>query len=289
MLSFFSELNNRELAIAVWLGAFIISVLFIKTVRKSVISLLKILFSFKIQLVVLSLCLYVTFIVWLLYFLHFWNFSLLKDTLFWFFGVGFISIFKTTGKVEIRFFKSIVRESWKWTIIIEFISNLYVFSLPIELVLTLVIIFLSMMQPVAERDAKYKDVNSCITKSLSILGISLILYALFKTIQNYKEFFSWENTKSILLSPVLTVFYIPFLYVLTVVFQYEVLFIMLKSMSRQDKSFHKLLKREVIKTAKFNLSKINNISSQIMKADLYKVKNIPGYLKAISKKIKSKP
>jgi len=288
MLSFFEEFNNREIAVAIWFAAILCFAFLSKGVRQASLGVVKIFFSWKLQVVFLSLCLYAVLIIWLLYTLRLWEFTLLKDTIFWFFGVAFLLIFRVTAKTETNFFKVTLKDAWKWTILIEFISNLYVFSLWLELILTFIIISFSAMKPIADGDKKYKDVSGCISKSISVLSAFIILFSLYKTIEHYKEFFSMENTRSILVSPVLTVLYMPFLYLLTLMFQYETLFIRLKFMSRDDKAFRRSLKWQVFKTAKFNLTKVNNISSNIMKADLYTIENIPGYLKAISKGSKSK-
>ena len=283
MYSFFKAFNNREIAITFWLVAFLGYLLFNKGVRKSIISLIKTFFSLKLQVVFLSIAVYVYLILYLLALVHFWKYDLLKDTIFWFFGVAFLLVFKITDKVDTALFKKTIKDSWKLTIFIEFILNLYVFSLPVELIITLIILLLSMMQPFTERDKKYKELNGYITKILSLIGIVFLFFALYQTATQYKDFLSWENIRSILLPPILTLLYIPFLYLLAVIFQYELLFVRIKMMSKNNKPFYRHLKLHIFKTAKLSLKKINAISSWVAKVDLHTVKNIPSYLNSISK------
>lgn len=283
MFSFFNEFNNREIAIAIWISVLLLFVFFSHGFRKSVIGLLKIFFSVKFQVIFLSLCGYVVFCIWLLQKWHLWNFDLLKDAILWFWGVAFPLIFKITGKVNTSVFKTILKDTWKFTIVIEFMVNLYVLSLPAEIVLTFIMIVFSMMQAVTEREEKYAMLHGYILKALGFIGITIAVYSVGKTIVHYAAFFSWSNVQSLLMSPMLTLLYIPLLYILAVIFQYESLFVRIKVIFKSDAAFGRMLKRQIFFAAKLNLNKLSNIASKILKTDLHKVKNIPGYLNAISK------
>lgn len=282
MIDFFKEFNNREIAIFIWVSIVLVYALWGKSVRKSLSGLFKIFFSLKMQIVFVPLFLYITFLVWLLAKFRLWDFSLLKDTIFWSFGIAFLLIFRVTKNVDNQFFKETVIESFKWTILLEFIANFYTFSLPIELLLTLLMIFFSMMQPLAEAKEEHKDARKFINTSLSIIGLVVILFSSYKTVTHLKDFFTWSNAKSILLSPILTLMYIPFIYLMAILFHYENLFIKLKFMAWNNRPFGKFLKLQTFLTARFNLSKINNIQSNILKHELYQAGDVKAYLKEIS-------
>lgn len=282
MLSFFKEFNNRELALSIWGILFLGYFLFYNNVRKSIFNLLKIFFSLKLQIVFLSMGLYVFLCVYCLYAIQYWDYGLFKDTLFWLFGVAFLLIFKVTNKVDAALFKKTVIDSWKFTIIIDFILNLYVFSLPVELVMAIVLIFLSMMQPFTQRKKEHRELDRYINKLLSIIGSVAFGFALYKIILHYNSFFSWANMKSPLLPPILTILYMPFLYLLALFFQYEMLLVRVKLMSGNDKRLYKRCKRQIVQTARFSLKRISNISARIMKVDLHKVEKISGYINAIA-------
>lgn len=283
MISFFKEFTNRELAIFIWIGLFIVAMLFIKDVRNSVARLFRSLLSRKLQMIFIPLCVYSFLIVYLLRVFKFWDYSLLKDTIFWFFGVAFSQIFRITNGVSMSFFKKIIIDSIKITIILEFILNTYAFNLPIELVLVLGLIILSALKPLAERKKDYKDVNSCITNGLAIAGLIMIIFSLYQTIVHYKDFFSVSSLKSILLSPILTFLYIPFLYLLAVYMTYEVFFVNLSFQTARNKELLKSLKWEIIKVAGLNITKLNNISSNISKREIQTIGNKREYLRMISK------
>ena len=283
MNSFFEEFTNREIAIFLWLGIFIFIMLFLKNVRQSAGGIFKHFFSPKFQMIFIPLCIYSFCIIYILKLLRFWDFNLLKDSIFWFFGVAFSQIFRITKKVDIPFFKKIIIDAVKITILLEFVLNTYVFSLPIELAFVLVLIILSALKPIAESKIEYKDVNSCITNLLAIAGIGMTAFALYQTVVHYKDFFSTHNLKSILLSPILTILYIPFLYLLAVFFTYERFYPTLRYKTAGDKKLLRYLKWEIFKIAGLNITKLNNIISNISKKHVLTIENKREYLKLVSR------
>ncbi len=81
-----------------------------------------------------------------------WDSSLLKDTIFWFCSIGFLQIFKIIKAPDTTYYKNLAIETLKITIILEFIANIYVFNLAIEIPFILIIIMFSLMKPFADRE-----------------------------------------------------------------------------------------------------------------------------------------
>ena len=281
MKSFFEEFNNREIAIIIWILVFIILMSFAKDIRESFRGIIKVFFAKKLMMIFLSLIAYTIFIVYFLLRLKFWDFELLKDTFFWFFGVAFLLVFNISDKTDIGFFKKTLIHSFKWTIIIEFISNLYVFGLLIELMLVFFLILFSMMKPFAERDKRYLHLKGPINNMLILLGSVIIVFAIYKTIADYRHFFTVSNAKSFLLSPILTALYIPFLYLLALTITYEQVFMHLKFRSNGNDAFLKGIKWETIKSAKLNISQLNRVWAKILKTNLYRIEDVSDYIKMI--------
>jgi len=284
MNSFLREFNNREIAIGIWLLLMFLLLSFGKDVRESYKGILKAFFARKFFLIFLSLAGYTGAIIYLLWHLRFWEFEFLKDTILWFFGVAFLLVFNLSDKTEITFFKKTLIHSFKWTIIIEFISNLYVFSLPIELILVFFLIVFSMMKPFAERDKKYQQLKGPINTVLILLGSVIIVFAIYKTIVGYKHFFTISNVKSLLLSPILTTLYIPFLYLLAMIFTYEQVFMHLRFRSNGNEIFLGAIKWETVKSAKLNITRLNRIWEKIMTSNLYRIEDVSDYVKMIRSK-----
>lgn len=275
MNSILSELNNRETAFAILISAFIVVLVFIKDTRHSIGRVIKTFFGWKIQLIFISQVIYA------LWEIGFWNKLLLKDSILWLFGVAFLFVFRFLEGVKFDFFKKILLDSLKWTVLIEYVANLYVFSLPIELVIVFMMILMGAMKPIAERDKKYKDVNSCLTWSIAILAIGTISFSVIKTFIHFNEFFSVANMKNIVLSPLLTILYLPLLYLIALLIQYETLFVRIECMFA-DKTKVKRIKKAIKQSAGLSISRLNNINKNFLKRVIYETDDIHSYIKDLS-------
>jgi len=160
--------NNREIALLLWLAVIVLAVLLSK-LRKSLVPIVKILTS-KMFLIIFSLIgAYLFGIILLLKNLEVWQTSNLKDVLFWLFTVGLILVFKINNAKSNAYFIGIFLSAIKWTIILEFVVNLYSFSLLAEILILPVLVFLALTQAVAEMDAKHKVVSQFLQNVIAIV------------------------------------------------------------------------------------------------------------------------
>ena len=73
-------------------------------------------------------------------------------------------------------FKDIFLSAIKWTIVLEFVVNLYSFSLFTEIIILPVLVLLAMTQAVAERDEKHKVVSDFLQYLIAIAGFLIFGY-----------------------------------------------------------------------------------------------------------------
>ena len=85
-------MNNREIAIAMWLVVFFILLIINKKIQIPIYKLLKEAVSKSLILAFCIMMVYVILIVYVLYKLGMWDVSLLKDTAIWIIGSGAIMI-----------------------------------------------------------------------------------------------------------------------------------------------------------------------------------------------------
>lgn len=282
MKQFFQSFNNRETAVAIWVGLIMVLLIGSKGVRNSITGILKSFFAWKISVTVGSIVIYTVAMVYLLFRIHMWELSILKDTIFWFCGVGFMQLFKVTKAPDISYYKKLAIESIKITIILEFIANLYVFNLAVELPLVFIIIVFSMMKPMTEREAQYKDVKKVVSVVLTTISAITIIFSIYKTTVHYKEFFSPENLKAIALSPILTLCFLPLLYLIALASAYETFFVHLDFYSN-DKKLVRKLKIATWRIARFNINKLNSISKNMNKYQVYNTDNLETYFVEIAR------
>jgi hypothetical protein len=263
-------LNNREKAILVWLVVFFIFVLFQKSVRKTILDLLKFMFLSKISIIFMGSLIYSGLIVFLLYEIRFWNFLMVKDTVYWIFGTSFV-LLMNSNKENTSSYLRVILDCLKVTIILEFIINLYSFNFWVELFLFITLLFLVfILNASTEVDtAKYNSIKKITDWILIAIGIYLFIFAFLQVLCNPKSLITIDNLRVFLLPFVLTLLYIPFLFIFTLFMAYENLFVKINFYYEGKKALMKYIQFKVFLLCFLNLNKLNrftkNNSAQLIR------------------------
>ncbi len=257
--------SNRELASAIWVAVFMLFIMRSKGVRGASLNVIKTLFlSWKIIASLLTSALYVSLLVWGLSRLCIWDTSMLKDTILWF-VFSFITLFFTLSKVkDYIFFKNLLLDNLKVAVVVEFVINSHTFSLPVELFIVFIITSVTFMQMVVSsklhNDDSLKVVASFLDRTMAVIGYLTIAYLCYVTYINISEIISTDSAKTILLPITLTVLILPYLYMLCLVMQYELLFVTIKHYRRDEpESVYKEFRRAICRYANFSLTKLHII------------------------------
>lgn len=207
---------------------------------------------------------YISIVVLILFKVHFWNVELLKDTLIWTATAAFV-VFININKVnnDENYIKEIVLENFKLTIIVEFISNIYVFSLLTEIILFPIVLFLIILLAVSKLEDKNQVVTKLINLILTLAGLILIAYVINKICFNFQDFPLIENLKEFILPVILTLCYIPFVYFLALFVIYQTFFIQINMAFRNKKLLSKYAKYEILKKCNINLSMLRKTSKEL--------------------------
>ena len=270
MWAILQTFNNREIAIMIWIVIFFIWVFLKKDVRRNVkkplTSVLKLLFWGKIGTALLIMILNTVLVAFLLAKVHFWDVSLLKDTVFWFFGTGFI-MFMNSNKIgsEKHYFKKALLDNLKFVVVLEFIINLYVFNIFVELLIVPAIFIIAAMISISKTKKEYLLAKKVLSSVLSVFGLIFISYALIELTTSFKDFTTLQNLKDFLLTPILTITYLPFLYFLVLYSTYELLFVRIDLWIKKDKQLANYLKWQTLKKCSLNLNKLNTFSTHLNK------------------------
>jgi hypothetical protein len=236
-------LNNREVAIALWLLAistYVFSSSKMAEVRRSFRDVLSAFFAKQIISVLGLMVTYMAIVVYGLSEIDLWNVEQLKNTVFWCASVGFMSLFKLESiKKDKSFFKHSVIDHLKLLAILQFIVGVYTFSLWIEILLVPILVLIGGMLAIAGTDKKYHQVKVLLEYCLSLFGVILISYTLYMLATNFDEFGKEKTVYGFFVPPLLTLFYLPFVFLMLAYSTYEQVFIRLK-FSIKNK-FHRYL------------------------------------------------
>jgi hypothetical protein len=253
--------NNREIALSIYLIIALFWVMTQKNVRESLFNVLKILTNKFIFISILDLLLYISLFIYVLYLIKFWEFIMIKDTIYWTFGVGFILMMNSDKALkENHYFRKIILDNCKLILIIEFLINLYVFGLVTELILMPFVILFSMMLGYTEVHEEYTQVKKLIQFVFGIIGTAYLIYSGYMIFKNFNTFASTLTLKSFLLPILLTLLFLPFAYSFALYMHYESLFRRIKFSLNENKVLRNYAKKRILIEVNFSLSKLKKIT-----------------------------
>ena len=116
---------------------------------------------------------------------------------------------------------------------------------------------LVLVDAVAQADEKYSGVAKITTPSLTIIGLGYLFYAVYRAAIDYQHFLGVDSLKNVLLAPILTISFSPFIYLIVVIINYEQIFVRLKLGPDKESSLKRYAKRKVILHCGMSMSRIN--------------------------------
>lgn len=266
-----SILNNREIAITLWLLAISIYLFFspkMVEVRNSFKSLISAFFVKQIQIVLGLMVAYITAVIYYLSEVDLWNIEQLKNTIFWCVSVGFMSLLKLESiKKDKSFFKHSVIDNLKLLTILQFIIGVYTFSLWIEVILAPFLALIVGMLAIAETDKKHHQVKVFLEYCLSLFGFIVIAYTLYMLVTNFGEFGKEKTAYDFFIPPLLTLLYLPFVFFMLVYSTYVQVFVRLKS-SIKNKHYRYLAKLYAVILFNVRMSLLDRWSYQVAKENV---------------------
>lgn len=257
--------SNREKAVIVWFLIFLFFGIFQKNIRSSLLGVLKVIFHKKILSVIVAMILYVVTIIIMFNKVHIWDNSLMKDTIYWIFGSAFVLVMNVNNASKNDYyFRKILIDNLKLVVLLEFIVNFYSFSFWIELVFVPVLFMVATLSAVAETKKEFAYVKKMMNYVLSLFGMALIVFAVFNIFEDYQSFANVNNVRAVILPPLLTGAYMPFLYLFALMMSYETIFVRLDIFLSDHKALARLIKIETIKACNINLKRLNRFSKNMI-------------------------
>jgi hypothetical protein len=248
--------NSREIAISIWVFLFLVWSFTRKDFRDH---FLKLLISFTSGIILIPLVLMVIYnmaVVWSLETLGLWRITQLKHTILWFIFTGLAIAYQITDQTVAQSIKRVLKNNVKLIIVLEFVVNAYTFPLVVEIILFPALVMIGARTVMAKYDSKYSSGENFTKRMLSLVGTGIILYVVINIIYDYKKFISISTLHNILLPPILTILFLPFIYILMLYMAYEKLFSRLRIYLRDSKKLQKYAMQKLIIQCKFNLARV---------------------------------
>ncbi len=258
--------TTREQAIFIWIAFFIIWAVFQKNIRTAILGLFKAFLQKQIAIAFTVMFFYVALIVYLFSQIQLWEAVLLKDTIFWLLGTAFV-LFMNLNKTSENehYFKNIISENLKLLLVLVFIINFYTFHLLVELILVPLILFIVMMNAVAESKDEYMPIKKLTDFIMVTWGIFIAVFAIASALGDYHSLLTADNLRTFLLPLFLTLAFLPFLYGFAVFMAYENIFVRLNiSVGKRDENLARKAKRKIFRAFGLNLGRLNKFSKENM-------------------------
>ncbi|QKJ22613.1 hypothetical protein [Poseidonibacter lekithochrous] len=261
--------NNRELS-SILLFTMVILYIFYKaddrqSLFDSIHTLIQSFFKKEILVIILYLLFYIFIEIIILSNFFYWNTSYLKDTILWII-TAFILIIKHQDLInKEHFVKTILMDNLKFFVVYQFIVNLYTFNFIFEFIMTTIVTFLILIQIVMQYQEKDKNTESAENFISFILAFFVILvtYLTIDSIHdNYQNIVLIDLVKKFFLPFLLTVFYLPFYYILILIFKYETIFVFIDNFQSNSK-LNVYTKLKIITICFMNYNKLKKVNLQI--------------------------
>ena len=205
--------TNRELAIIFWVGILLIVLLIKKQIRTSIFSVIKSLLDPKILAYFLSFLVYLSVFLYLFYDLGYWTLSNLKDSIIWFIFSGLpIGFIVATDKMKNGFWKSLIMKNLKLTVLVEYIVNLFTFSLLFELIIVPIVTFIALLNTFSKHYKEHKDVEKLTNSILVVIGLFVLFYTIDRAITEYNSVGNLDVLKNFLFPIIYSFISIPYMY-----------------------------------------------------------------------------
>ena len=188
---------------------------------------------------------------------------MLKDCLLWF-AFSALVILSRLHKAsnDRRFFKKILLDNFKLTVIYQFVVNTHSFSLVTEIILVPILILIAILSAYSEAKEEYRSVGLIMNSILILIGITFITFAIIDIFNDLSKFASYKTLKSFLLPVILTISFIPNAYFIALTMAYETLFTSLKFFVEGKKEL-RYAKWIILKKCNISLNRIGVISPKV--------------------------
>jgi hypothetical protein len=222
------QLNNREWASLFWLGVIAVFVLWKRETRQALGTVIRVATHWTIWLPFTGLLIWLAALIFLASLVGLWTVDLTKDTIVWTAAAVALYFGVTRTAHEPHYFRRAAFATVRLTVFVEFYVSLYVFSLPFELVLLPTIAVMLMLSTVAGMDPKTRVLRRPLNILTSLIGLAIIVYSTIQLVVTWNQVNWLETSRKFALPIWLTLAGLPFLYLLSLLVNYEQAFLRLR-------------------------------------------------------------
>ena len=218
-------LNNREIAALIWVSAFVLWVFSKKSVREGSVGVVRAFLKPQILLPLAAMLACVGLELWVGVRLALWSPARAKGTILWTLGSAAVLLFNCaqldSDGDDLHFFRRTILATVGVAAFVEFFVNLYVMSLPGELVFQILVAVPSLMVAVAGQKPEYKSAKVFCEWVLAVIGLAVFAFSARQIYLDWHQLDARELLLDFALPVWLTVGLVPFLYLFSIYVAYD--------------------------------------------------------------------
>jgi hypothetical protein len=154
-----------------------------------------------------------------------WSPDLIKDTAIWFVTFAAVRMFRMGSVGKDRHpFREVILDPLAATALVEFITNVYVFPLLVEILVVPFVTLLGLLAVVAGYQ-KPPYVKGIANGTLGTIGIGILGFSVFELVRNWSTLDLTHEIRLLILPVWLTIGTVPYLYVMSLLAGYEAAFL----------------------------------------------------------------
>lgn len=213
MNAILSSISDREIASAIWLAIFVASVLISKSTRNSAGAVIRVLFQPALMIPLGIAALYAIGEIFLLNCIGWWSLANLKTTILWLVTFAFVTMFEVaTAKKRKAGLGKITAEILSVAALVTFIAELHSFPLIVELIAMPFVTIVFLMTEMAKHKPEHAPVAKLMACLSSLIGLFYIGFSLWKSVELWRDTFTWANSLELIIPIILSIAFLPFLY-----------------------------------------------------------------------------
>lgn len=248
-------LNTRETALVVWVVGFLLLALKRREVRSGVAGLFKLVFtSVFLSGVIFGAAAYATATVLILRRFGYWESDMTRVAIPWFFGFAVVALFNTKN-VDPRYFRRLVLHNLGLAVVVEFVTNLHTFPLPIELVLVPMALLLVAVQAYSAGKPEFVPSYKLAGWFVTVLGVLSLGYSISYLARHFGDVATAEKIKEFVLPLVLTACFVPFLIAIRYMTVWQTMLHMIRFGLHDDDDLYRFTRRSILRTCGPHLGK----------------------------------
>ena len=171
-------------------------------------------------------------------------------------ALGFV-----TSHKDGMIFKNAIFSNLKVTLVLEFLVNTYTFSIMGEMLFILIVTVVVAVNAFSQSKEEYSSVVSLTNVLLSIIFFGLIVHSIANLVTELDTFARFATLQSFLLPPMLSILFMPFIYLFLLYVAYNTVFVRLNLGPEKANKLKRRATWEILKICHLNLRKVRGTAN----------------------------